>query len=152
MVTKTLADCSNVIVTGQNYVQGKIFFNVQRLILCFLCFLGLVGDKGYKESTQIKKFNLCFLSPCFLLFSQKSSHTPLLLNLNQIRAAKKMVFGAFKEYMGVKKVAPPIQGFSVNLSSVVELIVREQRLHQLSSHALRLMMKLDGRPFWGKIM
>ena len=25
MVTKTLADCSNVIVTGQNYVQGKIF-------------------------------------------------------------------------------------------------------------------------------
>ena len=55
-------------------------------------------------------------------------------------------------YLGVKKVAPPIQGFSVNLSSVVELIVREQRLHQLSSHALRLMMKLDGRPFWGKIL
>ena len=54
--------------------------------------------------------------------------------------------------MGVKKVAPPIQCFSVNFSSVVELIVREQRLHQLSSHALRLMMKLDGRPFWGKIM
>ena len=50
MVTKTLADCSNVIVTGQNYVQGKIF-NLQRLILCFLCFLGLVGDKGNKEST-----------------------------------------------------------------------------------------------------
>ena len=69
---------------------------------------------------------------------------PLLLNLNQIKAAKKVVFGVCKEYMGVKKVAPPIQGFSVNLSSVVELIVREQRLHQLSSHALRLMMKLDG--------
>ena len=44
-------------------------------------------------------------------------------------------------------MAPPIQGFSVNLSSVVELIVREQRLHQLSSLALQLMMKLDGRPF-----
>jgi len=53
-----------------------------------------------------------------------------------MKAAKKMVFGVCKEYMGVKKVAPPIQGFSVNLSSVVELIVREQRLHQLSSHAL----------------
>ena len=53
--------------------------------------------------------------------------------------------------MRVKKVAPPIQGFSVNLNSVVELIVREQRLHQLSS-TLRLMMKPDGRPFCGKIM
>ena len=49
---------------------------------------------------------------------------PLLLNLNQIKAAKKVVFGVCKEYMGVKKVAPPIQGFSVNLSSVVEVIVR----------------------------
>ena len=49
--------------------------------------------------------------------------------------------------MGVKKVAPPIQGFSVNLTSVVELIVRLQRLPQLSSLALSLMMKLDGRPF-----
>ncbi|CAH3107852.1 unnamed protein product, partial [Pocillopora meandrina] len=57
----------------------------------------------------------------------------LLLNLNQIKAAKKMVFGVCRENMRVKKVAPPIQGFSVNLNSVVELIVREQRLHQLSS-------------------
>ena len=47
---------------------------------------------------------------------------PVLINLNQIKAAKKMVIGLCKEYMGVKKVAPPIQGFSVNLSSVVELI------------------------------
>ena len=38
--------------------------------------------------------------------------------------------------MGVKNVAPPIQGFSVNLTSVVELIVRLQRLRQLSSLAL----------------
>ena len=38
--------------------------------------------------------------------------------------------------MGVKKVAPPIQGFSVNLTSVVELIARLQRLRQLSSLAL----------------
>ena len=38
--------------------------------------------------------------------------------------------------MGVKKVVPPIQGFSVNLTSVVELIVRLQRLRQLSSLAL----------------
>ena len=68
MVVKSFADCSNVIVTGQNYVQGKIL-NLKRLILCFLRFLGLVGDKGNKDSTWIKKFNLCFSSPCFLLFS-----------------------------------------------------------------------------------
>ena len=71
---------------------------------------------------------------------------PLLLNLNQIKAAKRMVFGVCKEYMRVK-VAPAIKGFSVSLSSVVELIVREQRLHQLTSHVLRLTMKLDGRQF-----
>ena len=60
---------------------------------------------------------------------------PVLINLNQIKAAKKMVIGLCKEYMGAKKVAPPIQGFSMNLTTVVEFIVRLQRLHQLSSLA-----------------
>ena len=82
----------------------------------------------------------------FVIFLEILSHASP-PHLNQIKAAKKMVFGVCKEYMGVKKVAPPTQGFSVNLSSVMELIVSEQRLHNLSSYALQLMMKLDGRPF-----
>ena len=48
-------------------------------------------------------------------------------------------------------MAPPLQGFSVDLCSVVELIVREQRLHKVSSPTLQLMLKLDGRPFWGNV-
>ena len=71
--------------------------------------------------------------------------------MNQIKAAKKLIFGVCKEYIGVRKVAPPLQGFSVDLCSVVELIVREQRLHKVSLPTLQLMLKLDGRPFWGNV-
>ena len=39
----------------------------------------------------------------------------------------------------------------MDMSSVVELIVREQRLHKVSSSSLQLMLKLDGRPFWGNV-
>lgn len=73
---------------------------------------------------------------------------PLLLNLKQIKAAKKVNFGVSKAYIGVRKVAPPLEGFSVDLCSVVELIVREQRLHKVSLPSLQLLLKLDGRAFW----
>lgn len=66
-----------------------------------------------------------------------------------MKAAKKVIFGVSKAYIGVRKVPPPLQGFSVDLYSVVELIVREQRLHKVSSSSLLLLLKLDGRPFWG---
>ena len=71
--------------------------------------------------------------------------------MNQIKAAKQLIFGVCKEYIGFRKVAPPLQGFPVDLCSVVELIVREQRLHKVSLPTLQLMLKLDGRPFWGNV-
>ena len=52
--------------------------------------------------------------------------------------------------MGVQKVSPLILGYSVQLAPVVELIAREQRLHQLSSPVINLMLQVDGRPLWGK--
>ena len=62
----------------------------------------------------------------------KSSDNPVLLNMNEIKA--------------VKMVSPPIPGYSVQLALVVELIAREH----LSSPVIKLMLKIDGRPFWGK--
>ena len=65
-----------------------------------------------------------------------------------MKAAKKLMFGVSKAYIGVRKV-PPLQGFSVDLYSVLELIVREQKLHKVSLSSLQLLLKLDGRPSWG---
>jgi len=48
------------------------------------------------------------------------------------------------DYVGVKKVAPPLQGFHVDLFLVIEMIAREQRLHNVSTPSLQLMLKLDG--------
>ena len=67
----------------------------------------------------------------------------MLLNINEIKAMKKMVFGVCTVLMRIQKVSPPIPGYSVQLP-------REQRLHQLSSPVIMLMLKIDGRPFWGK--
>ena len=72
----------------------------------------------------------------------------MLLNTNEIKAVKKMVFGVCRGIM--KKVSLPIPGYMVQLAPVMELIAREQRLHQLSSPVIKLMLKIDGRPFWGK--
>lgn len=52
--------------------------------------------------------------------------------------------------MVIQKVSPPILGYSVQLAPVVELIAKEQRLHQLSSPVIKLMLIIDGRIFWGK--
>ena len=74
---------------------------------------------------------------------QNSSDNPVLLNINEIKAMKKMVFGVCTVLMRIQKVSPPIPGYSVQLA-------REQRLHQFSSPVIMLMLKIDGRPFWGK--
>lgn len=52
--------------------------------------------------------------------------------------------------MVIQKVSLPILGYSVQLAPVVELIAKEQRLHQLSSPVIKLMLIIDGRIFWGK--
>ena len=51
--------------------------------------------------------------------------------------------------MGVKRVALPLKGFAVDIFPVLELVIREQRLHKMDSPVLQLMLKIDGRPFWG---
>ena len=66
-----------------------------------------------------------------------------------MKAAKKVVFGAVHDIIGVEKVSFPLQGYGVQLAPVVEMIVREQRLHQVQSAKVYLNIKIDGRPFWG---
>ena len=62
---------------------------------------------------------------------------------------KKMVFGVCTVLMRIQKVSPPIPGYSVQLAPVMEFIAREQRLHQLSSPLIMLMLKIDGRDPFG---
>ena len=49
-----------------------------------------------------------------------------------------------------KQALHPIKGYGVNLFAVMELIAIEQRLHQIVRLMVHLMIKIDGRPFWGK--
>lgn len=56
-----------------------------------------------------------------------------------------------KEYIGVHKLTVPIKGYEVDMFAVAEFIVREQRLNQIAEPLLNLMVKIDGRPFWGNI-
>ena len=67
-----------------------------------------------------------------------------------MKAAKRLVFGICQKLVHVDKVAHPIRGYCVQLGAVAEMIVREQRLHQIHTPVLKLMIKIDGRPFWGK--
>ena len=60
-----------------------------------------------------------------------------------------MIFGVCREYIDVQRVLVPLKGFAVNIFSALEMIVREQKLHKMSSPVLKLMIKIDGRPFWG---
>ena len=66
-----------------------------------------------------------------------------------MKAVKKMIFGVCREYTGVHRVVLHLKGFAVNMFSALEMIVREQKLHKMSSPVLQLMIKIDGRPFWG---
>lgn len=68
-----------------------------------------------------------------------------------MKAVKKMIFGVCREYTGVHRVVLPLKVFAVNMFSALEMIVREQKLLKMSSPVLQLMIKIDGRPFWGKI-
>ena len=49
----------------------------------------------------------------------------------------------------INSLCIPIKGYGIDMLAMGELIVREQRLHQISKPELHLIIKIDGRPFWG---
>ena len=71
------------------------------------------------------------------------------MNLNQMKAARQMLFSTVQHYVGVNGLCIPIKGYGIDMLAMGELIVREQRLHQISKPELHLIIKIDGRPFWG---
>ena len=84
------------------------------------------------------------------------------MNVNQVKAARQLVFSRVREAIGVCKLPGPIRGFDIkgesnrpvqrgSSSAVVEVIIREQRLHQMAEQTVHLNLKTDGRPFWGNI-
>ena len=48
------------------------------------------------------------------------------MNLNQIKAARQMIFSIVKNCIGVTQLSISIKGYGVDMFAVGELIVREQ--------------------------
>ena len=74
------------------------------------------------------------------------------MNKNQIKALRQMIFGVIKKAMGIGPLpdgAP--RGFQVNLSAAVAWAAREARLHDPDKDNLDVNLKLDGRPFYGRV-
>lgn len=63
-----------------------------------------------------------------------------------------MVFGKVNTLLDIKKIEnSDIPGYRVSLASVVTWLIRERRLHGNQKTKVQLCLKLDGRPFFGKI-
>ncbi|KAK3732232.1 hypothetical protein QZH41_020061 [Actinostola sp. cb2023] len=78
----------------------------------------------------------------------KTADADLLLNKNQIKAMRRLIFEIVRKTIGLTRAPKPLKGFQVDLESVLIWLIREQRLHGLDSSEMELNIKLDGRPFW----
>ena len=91
--------------------------------------------------------------PCrmhLILYSKKNGDADILLNKNQIKAVRRMVFTVVKKTLGLHDTPKPLKGRQVELKNVLTWLIREQRLHGLDEEEVEINIKLDGRPFWGK--
>ena len=73
------------------------------------------------------------------------------MNVNQMKAARQLVFTQVREYIGVHKLTAPINGYGIDMFAAVEVIV-EHRLHQMAEPVVHLNLKIDDRPFWGNFI
>ena len=81
---------------------------------------------------------------------QKNGDAHILLNKNQIKAVRRMIFTIVKKTLGLHETPKPLKGRQVALQNVLVWLIREQRLHGLDEKDVEINIKLDGRPFWGK--
>ena len=74
------------------------------------------------------------------------------MNVNQMKAARQLVFTQVREYIEVHKLTAPINGYGIDMFAAVKVIVRGQRLYQMAEPVVHLNLKIDGRPFWGNFI
>lgn len=85
-------------------------------------------------------------------FFQKSSDTGLVLNKNQIKVLRAMVFHRVRELFNIQKIPAAVVGYQVDLEAVAVWCGRDMHLHgQAPTDKIVFNLKLDGRPFFGKI-
>ena len=76
-----------------------------------------------------------------------------LLTKNMIKACKSMVFSVVQSILKILPLDPKsgIPGYSVGLGPALAWAIREANLHQAARPTMLFNLKLDGRPFAGKI-
>lgn len=82
---------------------------------------------------------------------QKASDVPILLTKNKIKAVRQLIFSIVQDLFGIKEIPGHITGYQVNLSAVLIWHTRQMRLHGKTPSRLIFNLKLDGRPFYGKL-
>jgi hypothetical protein len=101
----------------------------------------------YRARFFCVKLNLNFI---LFVIIQTDSDAQVLLNKNQIKAIRKIIFGVVREAFGISRLAKPLKGFKVDLNSAVAWTLREMRLHDPNNTEMELNIKIDGRPFAGE--
>ena len=86
-----------------------------------------------------------------IIIFQNSSDTPILLSKSCIKALRSMVFEKVRTILDIKKIEDPdIPGYQVSLGRILTWMIRELRLHGPVEKEIALLLKLDGRPFFGE--
>lgn len=152
-VAKTLSDIADRLMEKKEPKEvleimlggsaGKFFqsLHVPDWTLLYFKLQSRIPDQGWQMLLSISKLGR----------TGRNSDIPVLLNKNQIKAVRKMIFGIVRKALHIRPLpngAP--QGHQVSLSTAVAWAARETRLHHPDQQTLELNLKLDGRPFFGR--
>lgn len=86
-----------------------------------------------------------------IIIFQNSSDTPILLSKISIKALHSMVFEKVRKVRDIKEIEDPdIPEYRVSLERIFTWIIRELWLHGQVEKEIVLLLKLDGRPFFGE--
>ena len=81
----------------------------------------------------------------------RKSDEPITLTKNAIAALMREQFTVTRHLVGLQKLPPEVNGYKVNLSTVVSWAIKERHIHGVLSNEVVFDMKIDGCPFFGKL-